>query len=437
MQPYTYPDLGIAITPGPGPDTNDDIVSTRLAQIQETVAIANHLKYQPAGLRTGSAHFGIKPDGQPDFTIMALPQPGPAAAVFSQSRCPSDTTLRGRQCLANGQLQAVAVGSGNANIFTPDSTSAVTRIATVLARELGIDAPQILLSLTGAIGVPLPVPCFENGIPHLAQALVEHNLDDASNAILTTDAGPKTASVALGDVVLAGIAKGAGMVEPNMATMLVYLFTNAQLEHAMLQDMLTHAVNASFNRLSIDAETSPSDTVALLSTATTPLSRHQTAHFRQALTALCVKLARDIVSQGEGATKCIEATVHSPLGRHHAERLAKQVINSSLIKSAVYSAKLNWGPIVAAIGKPAAERHDPVLDRHQIVIRLQGHDVFRRGQTIEVMQSSLIEALRTHTTIQIEVKIGAGGDLGRAWGCDLSPAHLSPAHLAINKAQTA
>jgi glutamate N-acetyltransferase/amino-acid N-acetyltransferase len=267
--------------------------------------------------------------------------------------------------------------------------------------------------------------CFETGIPHLAATLAEQNLDDASKAILTSDTGPKTGSVALGDVVLAGIAKGAGMVEPNMATMLVYLFTNAQLDHAMLQEMLTHAVNASFNRISIDAETSPSDTVALLSTATVPLAHEQTTHFRQALTALCVKLARDIVSQGEGVTKCIEATVNSPVGLTHAEHLAKQLINSSLIKAAVYGAKLRWGAIVAAIGKPVSGRHDPILDRNQMVIRLQGHDVFRYGQTIEVTEQPLLEALRADKTIQIEVTIGAGGSLGRAWGCDLSPAYIS------------
>ena len=425
MQPYIYPDLGIAITPGSGPHTSDDIVSFRLTDTHELVAVANDLRYQPTGLRTCSAALGIKPDGRPDFTVMSLPQPGPAAAVFSQSRCPSDTTLRGRQCLADGQLQAVAVGSGNANIFTPDGTSAVNRIAFLLEREFDIEAPQILLSLTGIIGVPLPMPSFEAGIPHLATTLEEQNLDAASHAILTSDAGPKTGSVALGDLVLAGIAKGAGMVEPNLATMLVYLFTNAQLDHTVLQEMLAHAVNASFNRLSIDAETSPGDTVALLSTAHVPMSREQTAHFRQALTALCVKLARDIVSQGEGATTCIEATVNSPWGLTHAERLAKQVINSPLIKSAVYGAILNWGPIVAAIGKPVSGRHDPILDRNQVVIQLPGYDVFRCGQAIEVAAQPLLEALRTNTTVQIEVTIGAGGFLGRAWGCDLSPAYIS------------
>ncbi len=288
MQPYMYPDLGIAITPGSGPDTSADIVSFRLTDTQEPVGIANDLTYQPAGLQTCATTLGIKPNGQPDFTVMTLPQPGPAAAVFSQSRCLSDTVLRGRECLADGQLQAVAVGSGNSNIFTPDGASDVTRIAALLEGEFGIDASRILLSLTGVMGVPLPMQCFETGIPHLATTLKEQNLDAASKAILTSDTSPKTGSVTLGDVVLAGIAKGSGMVEPNMATILVYLFTNAQLDPAMLQEMLAHAANASFNRISIDGETSPGDTVALLSTATAPLAREQTAHFRQALTALCV-----------------------------------------------------------------------------------------------------------------------------------------------------
>jgi glutamate N-acetyltransferase/amino-acid N-acetyltransferase len=334
MQPYTYPDLGIDIAPGLGLNTSDDIVSFRLADTRTSVAVANDLRYQPAGLRTCSPTLGIKPDGRPDFTVITLPQPGPAAAVFSQSRCLSDTSLRGRQCLADGQLQAVAVGSGNSNIFTPDSTADVNRIAILLEREFGIEASQILLSLTGVIGVLLPMSCFEAGTqssnnPERAKSRC------SSRAILTSDADPKAGSVALGEVVLAGIAKGTGMVEPNMATILVYLFTNAQLEHAMLQDMLGHAVNASFNRMRIDAESSPGDTVALLSTATVSLSREQTVHFRQALTALCVKLARDIVSQGEGATTCIEATVNSPWSLVHANHLAKQVINSPLVKSAV------------------------------------------------------------------------------------------------------
>ncbi len=386
--------------------------------------IANDLTYQPAGIRACAANLGIKADGQSDFTVITLPQPGPAAAVFSQSRCPSDTVLRGRECLADGQLQAVAVSSGNANVFTPGSTSAVARIAALVEGEFGVQAPDILLSLTGVIGVPLPMTPFENGIPHLAATLQEQNLDDAAKAILTTDIGPKTGSVAMGDIVLAGIAKGAGMVEPNMATMLVYLFTNAQLDSATLQEMLADAVNVSLNRLSIDSDTSTSDTVALLSTATQPLSPEQTQHFRQALTALCVKLTRDIVSQGEGVTKMIEATVESPCGLDHAQRLAKQVINSPLIKTSIYGAQLNWGRIVMAIGKPMPGHQDPVLDRSKVVIRLQGHDVYRGGQAIEVAEQALQEALGTHSTAQIEVTISPGGFLGRAWGCDLSPAYV-------------
>ncbi len=209
-----------------------------------------------------------------------------------------------------------------------------------------------------------------------------------------------------------------------MATMLVYFFTNAQLDHAVLQTMLTDAVNVSLNRLSIDSDTSTSDTVALLSIATLPLSPEQTTHFQQALTALCIKLTRDIVSQGEGVTKMIEATVTSPYGLDHAQRLAKQIINSPLIKTTVHGATPNLGRIVMAIGKPMSGHPDPILDRTQVAIRLQGHDVYRRGQVIEVAEPQLLEALRANTTVQIDVTIGEGGTLGRAWGCDLSPAYV-------------
>lgn len=185
MQPYNYPELGLSITPGPGPDTSDDLVHFNLAGTHEPVRIANDLTFQPAGIRACATSIGIKPDGQPDFTVVTLPQPGPAAAVFSQSRCPSDTVLRGRKCLANGQLQAVAVSSGNANVYTPDSASVVARIATLVSDTFQVDDPDVLLSLTGVIGVPLPLSPFEHSVPHLTTALQEQNLDAAAKAILT------------------------------------------------------------------------------------------------------------------------------------------------------------------------------------------------------------------------------------------------------------
>lgn len=416
---HAYHDLGITITPGPGTNTADDIVSFTLPGMDEQVAIANSLCHQPAGIHTCACSLGVKQSGKLDFTVITLPHPGPAAAVFSQSRCCSYSVLRNRSCLVDGQLQAVAVNSGNANVFTPNGMHDLARIAQLLEQEFGIAAEHTLISLTGWIGRPLPMEVFEAGIPHLAQTLHEHNLDAASEAILTTDIGPKVASVALGDIVIAGIVKGAGMVEPNMATMLAYFFTNAQLSASCLQELLADAVNASFNRLSIDADTSMNDTVALLSTGECPLQDQQIDAVRQALTAMTVKLVRDMASQGEGVTKIMEVAVDSDASVDYSQRLAKKIINSPLVKTSLHGASLECGRILAAVGKPEPGYADPVLMPDQVEITIQGHPIYRRGQPVGGSPN-----LCNETVIHVNVTIGHGGFLGRAWGCDLSPDYV-------------
>jgi glutamate N-acetyltransferase/amino-acid N-acetyltransferase len=415
-----YDDLGMSIEPGCGPDTADDLVSFALTGTDERVSIVNSLRYQPDGILTCATTLGIKPSGKPDFTVITLPQPGAAAAVMSQHRCPSYAVLRNRECLADGTLQAIAVGSGNANVFTPNGMRDLLRIAELLEAEFGIAAEHTLISQTGAIGTPLPMALFESGIPHLANKLQPQHLDAASEAILTTDRGPKVASVAVGDLVLTGIAKGAGMVEPHMATMLVYFFTNAQAGASFLQDALERAADVSFNRLSIDAATSTSDTVALVSTGTQALSSIQQEYFRQALVAMSVKLTRDIASQGEGVSKTLEVTVDSDVSLAYSQRVAKQIINSPLVKTAAHGAIPGWGRIVAAMGKPQSGHVDPMLAPEQVEIALQSHTVYQRGQAITPDLQALNLALRRDKVIDIYVTLGAGGYLGRAWGCDLS-----------------
>jgi glutamate N-acetyltransferase/amino-acid N-acetyltransferase len=415
-----YDDLGLSIEPGCGPNTTADLVRFALAGTDERVSIVNSLRYQPDGILTCATTLGIKPSGKPDFTVITLPQPGAAAAVMSQNRCPSYAVLRNRECMADGTLQAIAVGSGNANVFTPNGMRDLLRIAELLEAEFGIAAEHILISQTGAIGTPLPLPLFESGIPHLANKLQTQHLDAASEAILTTDRGPKVASVAIGDLVLTGIAKGAGMVEPHMATMLVYFFTNAQAGAGFLQDALERAVDMSFNRLSIDAATSTSDTVALVSTGTQALSSIQQEHFRQALVAMSVKLTRELASQGEGVNKTLEVTVDSDVSRTYSQRIAKQIINSPLVKTAAHGAIPGWGRMVAAIGQPQSGHVDPMLAPDQVEIALQSHTVYQRGQAITPDFQALTLALRRDKVIDIHVTLGAGGYLGHAWGCDLS-----------------
>ncbi len=419
-----YDDLGITIEPGPGPDTTDDQVSFALPGSTQQAIIHNDLQHQPAGIQTCATSLGLKKSGKLDFTVITLPQPGTAAAVFSQSRCPSYAALRNRACLANGTLQALAINSGNSNIFTPNGIEDLKRISELLEAEFNIAADHTLISQTGVMCVPLPMAPFESGIPALSRTLRDHNLEGAAEAIMTSDISPKVASLEIDGLVLTGIAKGAGMVEPNMATILVYFFTNAQVDATFLKQTLVDAVEISFNRLSIDAATSPGDTVAIVSTGTHPLASLQKRQFSQALTALSVKLARDIVSQGEGVTKTLEVTVDSDSSLAYSQRVAKQIINSPLVKTAAHGSIPEWGRIVAAIGKAAPDPADSMLSPDKIKITLQTQTVYDRGQPVTPERSTLGQALRQSSVIDIHVTIGVGGHLGRAWGCDLSAEYV-------------
>jgi glutamate N-acetyltransferase/amino-acid N-acetyltransferase len=268
------------------------------------IQISNSLVDQPELLAI-STTLGIKESGKPDFTVIKFPKPSVTVALFTKNRCPSVTVLRNRDCLADAQCQLIAVNSGNANVFTPHGETDLHEIVTLLSNEFEVEASQILMCSTGVIGVPLPMERFRQGIPGLKASLQPAGLHDAATAIMTTDRHPKSCSIRVGDVVIAGIAKGAGMIEPNMATMLVYIFTNATIDAEELKAHLQFAVENSFNRISIDSDTSTSDTVTLSALGTVPAGSISAEDFRRGLTALCVKLARDIVSQGEGVEKIL------------------------------------------------------------------------------------------------------------------------------------
>lgn len=410
---FRYDELDIEIVPGTGRDTTGD--RFRFVAEDEEYEIENGLVHQPGGIETATATLGIKKSKKVDFTVVKLPHPCPAAGLFTRSLCPSVTILRARR-ICGGTLQALAVNSGNANVFTPTGERDLERTAELLGSELGIAPEKILINSTGVIGVPLPMECFEQGIPGIASGLKPNNLQAAAEAILTTDLGPKTASFRSGDLVICGIAKGAGMIEPNLATMLVYFFTNAKLSPGELRSELENACNASFNRMSIDSDTSTSDSVAIFATDQVALGTEDRPIFSAALRALAVKLARDIVSQGEGVSKIIEARVESELGSTFALEVAKLIINSPLVKAAVHGADPNWGRVVAAIGKA---RRDRPLDPKSIRIWLMGEPVYNGGEPLETDLKAVSAAMRTARRIPIEVEIGKGGSC-RVFGADLT-----------------
>lgn len=422
----TYNNLGIEITLGEGKDTTTDLIQFKNpVNTQELLSIKNSLQYQPVGIKTLAATLGIKKSGKIDFTVMMLPKAGPAAAVMTRCMCPSYTILRNREILKQGSLQAVVVNSGNANVFTPTGDKDLANIAELVSTEFGINQNNIFISSTGVIGVPLPLEKFQKGIPGLRKELKDSNLDAAASAILTTDLGPKTSSFKYKDLILCGMAKGAGMMEPNLATMLVYFFTNANLSSKTLQDSLSRAVETSFNAMSIDSDTSTSDSVALLSTGELELSEDEIKIFQDALRAMSVKLSRDIVSQGEGVSKTIEVLVDSDISEEFSKITAKKIINSPLVKAAVHGADPNWGRVVMAIGKPESGKVIKVLGEENIEIKLQGVVVFSRRENIKLDLVSISKRIKESKIASIEVKIGAGGYPSHAWGCDLTEEYVT------------
>lgn len=420
----SYPELGISLTAGDGRDTTTDRVVVSDAGVQLT--IENDLRHEPDGIETVAATLGIKNQKKVDFTVMRLKAPQAAAAVFTTCRCPSYTVIRNRRVLAGGAVQAIAVNSGNANVYTPSGDADLGRCAELIAAEFRVEASQLFVCSTGVIGVRLPVERFEAGVPGLAAKLQPRRLDDAAKAILTTDLGPKTASARDGDLVVCGIAKGAGMIEPHLATMLVYLFTNAKLEHRELQELLEDAVRVSFNSISIDTDTSTSDSVSLLSTGEVPVEGEQHSRLAAMLKGVCVKLARDIVSQGEGVTKTIECTVSGDLPVAVCRRLAKQIINSPLVKTAVHGADPNWGRVVAALGKPQADVVEPLFAESDVRIEFAGEAVFDGGRPVAFDLAGIRQRMASAKCVPIDVRLGsAPATVARVWGCDLTEEYVT------------
>lgn len=415
----SYPEYGIEIELSGEKDTTKDAV--RFIVDGNRFDLSNDLRHQPRGIKSVTATLGIKKSGKTDFAAVLLPQAAPAAAVFTSSRCPSVTIIRGREVLKSGKLRGLIVNSGNANVFTPTGEKDLNEVVRVAAEEFGCSADDLLMCSTGIIGVPLPVEKFTSGIPGLSARLSENALETAAEAILTTDLGPKTVSFKHRDWVLCGMAKGAGMIEPNLATMLVYFFTDVKMSSKLLQAHLESAVAGSFNALSIDSDMSTSDAVALFSTADVPLREEDQSIFSAALRAMSIKLGRDIVSQGEGVSKIIECLVETDISADFSKKVAKLIINSPLVKTAICGGDPNWGRIVAAIGK--VEGEEPFVPE-AIRIWLVGELVFDRGGSVHFDLEKMRAAMKSSSCISIRVQIGEARFSARVWGSDLTEAYV-------------
>jgi glutamate N-acetyltransferase/amino-acid N-acetyltransferase len=405
-------------------DPSEDIVSFQSRVAGRELRVEASLVHQPEGISSAAVAAGVKYEDVLDFTAVKLPTPGSAAAVFTKSLCPAHAVLFDQKTLANGRAQLLAVVSKNANVFTPTGDQDTRTLASWLAAEFGVDQDDVVLSCTGVIGVPLPMDKLKRAITGLSNKLAPQRLDDVSRAILTTDRGPKVCSLRIGNVVVCAMAKGAGMIEPNLATMLVYFFTNANVDPRELKAILVDATERTFNSISVDSDTSTSDTVAIFSTAAAALDGNVRADFVDAVRCMSIKLARDIVSQSEGATKLIECTVGLDTSPADAKIMAKKIVNSPLLKTAVHGGDPNWGRLVMAIGKPDERLQIGALAARDMVIEMMGQVVFpssgAKGSDLE----GLARRLKSEARVSIEVRIGEGRHRAKVWGCDLSARYV-------------
>jgi len=370
----------------------------------------------PRGFRCASTLVGLKSSGK-DLALFVSDVDAAAAAVFTRNHFPGAPVILGRETIRGGRLRAVVVNSKVSNVATgARGIDAARRMAAAAAAEIGTTADRVLVSSTGVIGVQLPIEKIEAGLRGIAQDLQQDPLVGAAG-IMTTDTHPKALSASVGDATITWVAKGSGMIEPNMATMLAYIFTDARLDRATLDRMLRAAVRDSFNMLSVDTDTSTSDTCAILANGqagATPL-----ADVEQTLMAGCLRMTEMLARDGEGATHLLRASVRGAASEDEARRVAKSLVNSPLVKTMVHGADPNVGRLLMAVGKC----FDCTIRPESTDAWINGYQVVRGGARLDFADATVREALR-HETVDLEVDLGVGTASARAYGCDLTKGYV-------------
>ena len=371
----------------------------------------------PQGFLSLAKNVGIK-DSTLDLAVIYSTVRARAAAMFTRNRFPGAPVIVGRKHIAKGFVQALVVNSKNANVaMGKEGIENAIETCRIVGEELAVNPYEVLPFSTGVIGRPLPMDKIRAGLKGIRSELKPDNLKLAAQAIMTTDTSPKYYSCRVGQAVIAGIAKGAGMIEPNMATMLVYLMTDAELPKGALRPLLKRVVDRTFNCVSIDSDTSTSDTVVLMANGIAGTTK--LAPFEKALADVCGYLTREIARGGEGATKLITVDVSRARSETQAKRVAKCVVNSPLVKTAIYGCDPNWGRVIAAVGKS----FDPSIEPAKVTIRFGETEVFRKGSPVPCD----LEALRKYLSqsdVTITVELGLGRASARVWGCDLTEGYI-------------
>jgi glutamate N-acetyltransferase/amino-acid N-acetyltransferase len=371
----------------------------------------------PAGFSCHVANIGIK-DDTADFVVLAAEAPCPAAAVFTRSRFAGPSVTMGRRHVADGRLQAFAVISKNANVANGDAGAAdADEVIAGVAAALGAAPADVLLASTGVIGRRYPMDRVRAHLRMLAAPFGGRDALAAARAIMTTDTVPKVAEARAGAARVVGIAKGVGMIEPDMATLITLFLTDAEVETDELERVFRRVIDRTFNALSIDTDTSTSDTAAIMASgAAGPV---MAPDFESALHSVALSLTRQVARDGEGATTLIEVTVDRAADDAQAKRVAKAIVNSPLVKTAVHGADPNWGRVAMAVGKCS---DDEDIDQDRVVIRFGAQEVYPRP--VDEDGLAALARYMKGDEVLIHVSLGLGSGSFTVYGCDLSDQYV-------------
>jgi len=385
------------------------------------VAVTNDV----LGFTVGVASAGVK-DGtrrRTDVALIVSDRDCAAAGVFTTNEVIAAPCVVTRKHLEHGRLRAIVVNSGNANACTGEAGERnAIAMAQAAADKIGCDPHEVAVASTGVIGVPLPVERIAAAVS--AMSLRAGDWNEVAKAIMTTDTRPKLQSVEVplagGVVHLRGVAKGAGMIHPNMATLLAFVLTDAEVAAEELQEMLEDAADASFNLISIDGDTSTNDTLLILANGASGIEPRgdDLGKFGAAVRGLCETLAREVLADGEGVTKVFEVRVSGAASAEDARRAARTITTSNLVKTAIHGADPNWGRILAAAGRSGAK-----VDQTKASVHIADVAVFAQGSP-RAFDGDAVRRVFEQRDITIGVDLGVGSESAHAWGTDLSAEYV-------------
>ena len=373
----------------------------------------------PQGFGAYVANIGIKDNSQ-DLTLVAAESACVAAGVFTQSRFAGPSVVVSREHIADLSARAVVVISKNANVATgAEGMSNAREVVNAVAQKIGCEAKDVLIASTGVIGRQYPMQSVRKGLAAIPDKFENTSVEDVARGIMTTDTVHKTAeaTIAGSSARVVGVAKGVGMIEPNMATLITMMFTDAEIDKASLNEIFRRVIDKTFNCVSIDTDTSTSDTAIILASGLA--GSVDAVSFESALYQVALSLTKQVARDGEGAEKLIEVCVDSARDVRQAKLVAKSIVNSPLVKTAVHGADPNWGRVAMAIGKCSDESD---IDETQVVIRFGNQEVYPT-----FVDASALDALSKYMrsdTVRIHVTLNTGRADCTVWGCDLTDGYI-------------